>query len=182
MTLLPAINYDDIIRNLRAELLIQTRLENERILNATSVRGPELLKTINSSTSTTSPHLENTFIIFELKENQSDFYGATSTSDISMDGIIPYELNLKIYGNKCHELSQQILAQFKSPETALNLREKGVWVYGVSRAESINEFINNTVWQRCDMSIKVMTRFSVNKRVIAADTEIVTDITIIKQH
>lgn len=169
MSKLQATTYLDAVKILRNEIILQTQLQGTRVLNATSVRGPDLLKVLDNLTATTSPHLDNTFIVFELKENQSEFYSATEANAIQMEGIIPYDMILKIYGNNCHDVSREILAQFKNKEVALKLRNSGIWVYNISRAENINEFINRTVWPRCDITINVATRFEITKKTTSAN-------------
>ena len=60
--------YDDIIRTIRSELIIQTGLVGSRILNATSVRGADLLKVLNEDE--VAPfNLSDCFIIFEMLED-----------------------------------------------------------------------------------------------------------------
>lgn len=179
MSKLKSISYENIIRTLRNALITNTNVPATRIINATSVRGPDIFKLLNS-TEAISPDLADAFIIFELTENQdNDNYGATSMDDNHMETIMSYDLNLKIYGNDCHILSQTILARFKSAEVALSVRDEGVWIYGISKPESLNEFINNTIWPRCDMKIKVMARFEIVKKIKESDVESYSDINII---
>ena len=46
MSKLQATTYLDAVKILRNEIILQTQLQGTRVLNATSVRGPDLLKEI----------------------------------------------------------------------------------------------------------------------------------------
>jgi hypothetical protein len=114
-----------------------------------------------TDTVSASPDLSDTFIVFEMTEDQNLDYGSEQENDDYQAVIMPYKFGMKIYGTLCHEYAKKILAGFKSPKIAASMYESGVWIRGVSRPESINEIINNTVWPRCDMSISFETRLNV---------------------
>jgi hypothetical protein len=160
MTQIKAITYDDALILVRKEIISFTGIASALVINATSIRGPDVVKMINTQISI-SPDLSNTFIVFEMTENQDEVFGATQQDDSVQGVVMPYDFNLKIYGTKCHEYADKILADFRLPKTVTALWDEGVWVYGVSRPESVNEIINNTVWPRCDLHISFETRLDV---------------------
>ena len=65
--MLPYTTFDGIIIALRSVIINYVGLDNNRVLNATSVRGADLLKIINE-TELNSFNLSDSFIVFELKE------------------------------------------------------------------------------------------------------------------
>ena len=160
--ILPKTTYEDIIKNFRVTVSEQSGVALDRIFNATSVRGPDIIKIINE-TNATSFNLADCFIVFELLEDYSETDNVvTHESDGTISSISSFNFNLKIYGNACHSVSQTILMRLKTDEVALALRSKGIYISGIPFPAAINEFVNNTVWPRCDMTIKMKVRFNIS--------------------
>lgn len=157
--MIQAITYENIIREIRPELSEQSGIDLNRIMNAVTARGPELSKLLSSSQSV-SFSLSDAFIIFELVEDDNQDNFVTHEEDESLSSISSMSLNLKIYGNAAHKVSQEILMRFKTEEVAMKMRGKGIFINGISFPTSINEFINNTVWPRCDMTLHLKVRFN----------------------
>ena len=155
--------YIDLIKNVRSEILTQSELVNERVINAVSVRGPALSKLINNNTST-SINLHDVLIIFELLvDTDSDQNIVLTNEDDSKDIITQFRLLLKVYGNASQEMANILLARFKSEEIITRLYAKNVWVKNVSFAQTMNEIINNTVWPRCDLEMTLIARFHIEQ-------------------
>ena len=151
----------DIIKLLRLEISIQTGIDLNRIINAISARGPSLVKLI-SDTEMASFNLSDCFIVFELLETPDTKENVViHDSNGVVTSVVPYDFSMKIYGNACHQVSQIILTKFKTESVALDLYSKGIFIHGITFPTPVNEFINNTVWQRCDMSIHIITEFRV---------------------
>ena len=168
--MIPSITYEDIIRKLRPKISEQTGIPLDRIHNAVSVRGADLYKLI-SETESMSYSLGDVFIVFELVEETDELNTVLHEVDESISSIACFNFNLKIYGNACHQVSQEILMRFKTEDVAFNMRNEGIFIRGISFPTSINEFINNTVWPRCDMSIKIAVRFNTNPVIPTVDAE-----------
>ena len=147
------VTYEDIIKILGAEITNQTGIKKDMIKNAYSIRGSNLAKHL-SSTETNTINLDNAFIVFELIESE-DEKNVTVNEEESTNIIQNYNYNLKIYGNSCHKISKEILARFKSHEVMFSLYGKGIWITSISFPQAINEFINNTLWPRCDLTINI---------------------------
>ena len=175
--MIPSITYENIIRELRTQLAIQSGVPLDYIFNAVSVRGPDIYKLI-SNTQSASFSLAESFIIFELNEDDTEDNVVLHELDNSLSSISSFNLNLKIYGNGCHAVSQNILMRFKGEEVAIDLREKGIFINRITFPTNINEFINNTVWPRCDMAIKIKVRFNTPKITTSGDAETINEIII----
>lgn len=164
--ILPVTTYEDVIKNFRTVISNECGIDLSRILNSLSVRGPELLK-VMSDTQTYSFGLSDCFIVFELVEdNSAEDNVVLHEADGSTSSISSYNMNMRIYGNDCHKTSQDIRMTFKNPDIALNMRSNGVYIYGIPFPTSINEIVNNTVWPRCDLTIKVKVRFNKKNKAI----------------
>ncbi len=155
-----ATTYENIIRTIRQTIITLLNISADRVLNADSVRGADLLKIISCSEST-SFSLNDLFIVFRLKEYDNDSYYIIPEDDSSSSLIISYEFTMNIYGNACHEASQKLLTIFKEERTLVDLYEKGLYVHQVNKPRFMNEFINNTMWPRCDMSIVLEVRVAI---------------------
>ena len=156
--MIKAIKYEDIVKILAKVLDNNSGLDPKRILNADSVRGTDLSQYISSS-ETYAPDVSDSFLIFELLENQNGDHFVTKGEDDSMITIQSYDYHLMIYGNSSPTDAQKISAVFKKENIALSLRDEGIFVNGVTGVEAINEFINNTYILRRDLIIKIQTRY-----------------------
>lgn len=155
-----AVDYEQVVKTLAAFLDENSGLSTERILNADSIRGTELAEMI-SSTQSYSPTAKNSFLLFELIENQNqemNFLTSGSTSE-SMMSIQAYDFHLMVYGNSSPTDAQKISLLFKQEDNAIDLREKGIFINGVAPIEAINEFVNNTLYLRRDIFVHLQVRY-----------------------
>ena len=165
--MLPYTTFDDIIRNIRKTIIDYVsidniKMDNNRVLNATTVRGPDLLKIINDS-ELNSFNLKDSFIVFELKESDDKDYYIMNENDNEHSIISRYHMDIKLYGNACHRVSQKLMSVFRLDYVLQDLYEKGIHFTGITYPASNNEFINNTLWKRCDMTIHLEARMKVDK-------------------
>ena len=158
MSILPASTYESALIAVRAEIIRQTGLRSEFVLNGHSLYGPDLLKTINQ-TIEIAPEIRDCFIVFEFREIENDSYGAGPINDMKMEALAPYGFFCKVYGDKCHYYAQKLLTIFKYPDTVLKLRAAGCHITSIHNIGSVNEFINNVLWPRCDIEIDMICRF-----------------------
>ena len=158
MSLLPVTTFENAVVSLRSKIIQYTSLPTEFVLNGDSIYGPDLLKMINSSVGE-SPSLRDGFIVFEFHEIDSGKIGAVQSGDLQMESLAAYGLFLKIYGDTAHYLAQKLLTVFKYPNTVTALRDEGLYITDVSQVGSLNEFINNVRWPRCDLEVDVLCRF-----------------------
>ena len=153
-------DYLNIIKKLRKEIVKQSELPPENVLNALSDNGTRLSQIINE-TITNSFESTDSFIIFELIEDTSSLT-LIATDDDGGESIVPYNFNLKIYGELSHDVAQKISIRLKSSEVAFNLRENGLHVKSISSATPTHEFINNTLWMRVDITINLNIRYYIS--------------------
>lgn len=153
------ITYEDIIKTLGKFLDEYSGLNPIRILNADSVRGTDLSQII-SETEMYSPALSNSFLLFELLEDEAGEHFLTKgESEQEMIAIQTYNYHLMIYGNHAPRDAQRIASIFKNGDLAMKLRDSGIYIDGVSTVSAINEFINNTLIFRRDIDIKVQVAY-----------------------
>lgn len=150
--------YEDIIRSIRRLLIDYSGIPGHKILNALSARGTPLAEYISESEEE-SINMSTSFLLFELIEDQDANNYVTTSQNDGMMTIQAFQFHIMIYGNNCHTDAQKISTLFKQSDNALRLRNEGVFINGVEPVESINEFINDTLIQRCDLFIKLQGRF-----------------------
>lgn len=153
--------YENALKTLRQLILGYTNLPSEFVLNGDSIYGPDAWKMISELIGE-SPSLEDTFIVFEFKEIPNDSFGITNYDTDNMFAIAPYGLFLKIYGDKCHAVAYKLAALFKYPYAVQELYANGLKIIDTSQVNSLNEFINNVRWPRCDIEIDVLCNFKIN--------------------
>ena len=91
--MIKTITYEEIIKLLRNIVILNGRVNENRVLNALSVRGTDLSDVINS-TEMYSIGLSSVFILFELlKDKNSDNY-VTPKDDNNMIAIASYTFHL----------------------------------------------------------------------------------------
>ena len=158
------ISYEEIIKVLRNTIIENSDLPAERVLNALSARGTDLSEILNH-TQVYSYSLKDVFILFELLKDENGNNFVTKKDDNSMLTISSYKFHIMIYGNGSNDYSQIIRSIFKQSSVALDLRGMGVHVTSVSSGETLNEFINNTLWLRNDIIVYIETVYeSINKK------------------
>lgn len=160
MPIIKNVLYEDIVKLVRKTVINILGINANRVINSSSVRGADLQKAIDAS-KFDSFSLNDVFIVFDVTENDSDkYYVVPEENDGSTSSISSFDFNLKMYGNGCHNYSQKLLCGFKDQEILVDLREKGIYVKGVTHPRVHNEFINNTLWTRSDITINVRVRFN----------------------
>ena len=173
-------NLMDLDKYIREELILQSGLEGNRVLNAISVRGQDLEKLVDEKIYM-SYNLRDCVIIFEvvLDSNSSDNVSMTE-EDESITDYSAFDVKVILYGNKGNILCHKIKSRFLTEEVRQNLWNKGIQVIEISNIETVNEFINNTIWPRCDFDIKIGCRLNFEKVTSNNDFEKLNDIEVIK--
>lgn len=152
-----------IDKYIRQELIQQSGLIGERVLNAISVRGQDLSKLVDEKIYM-SYNLYDCFIIFEVVIDSDSTDNVSMTEeDESITDYSVFNVKVMIYGNKSNILSHRIKSRLLTEEIRQNLYEKGIHLIEISSIESVNDFINNTIWPRTDFDIKVGCRLNFEK-------------------
>ena len=60
-------------------------------------------------------------------------------------------------------MAQTILMRFKVADVVLKMLRNNIYITGIKSPQALNEFVNNTLWQRCDMSIDFTVKFEISK-------------------
>ena len=146
---------------LRAELLSQTELANDHVLNGLSVNGSQLEKRLENQIFEPFKITDN-FVVFELVPRNSDS-NVTQAIENKLLATSSYDFKLVIYGTSCMLLAQVIKSRFESEDVRQTLFGKGVYIESITEPEGMNEFINNTMWLRADMNIEVSCETEIEK-------------------
>lgn len=139
------------IKVLRQMLINQSQLESNKVLNALSVYGPETLTTGEDCQFSFTN--EDTFILFELIEIESSSNVDMTESDDSVSVYAAYEFKLIIYGTDSANIAQKIRGRFRTTKVLDELYAQGIQLYKVDRPTAMNEYINDAMYERRDMSI-----------------------------
>lgn len=168
---------DKILRNY---LISQTGLDNKNVINALSVRGPELEVLISEHTYF-SPSLNDTILIFENESNDTN-NNISMTEDINNISIYQsFKCKIIIYGNYSKTLALLLKARFESEVIRDSLFSDGINLEKISNPISINELKNETVWIRTDLAIEYSCRLLVANKTTNEQIKEITKLTIIKE-
>lgn len=152
MTTLKPTDYETIVVTIRSTLLEACKLRSERCLNALSARGTDLSELISSSQSY-SKGMGEPFMLFELLRDMNGDNYVTPGREGKMLTITAYTFHMMCYGNASDRLANEARATFKNPGIAQELRNRGIFVTGVTGGEAIHEFVNNTMLLRVDLDM-----------------------------
>lgn len=156
--MIPVTTYEAALIALRNTILSYTGLKNEFLLNGDSLYGPDVWKMLTDLIGE-APELSDTFVVFEFKEIPSEMYAVDNQDLIA---LAPYGLFLKVYGDNCHAFAHKLAALFKYPVAVEYFRSNGIKITNTSTVGSLNEFINNVRWPRCDIEIDVLCNFKID--------------------
>lgn len=157
--MIKSVNYTDIIKAVGNEIIKQANIQRARFANADSVRGADLKK-ILSEVNVQSIDLQDVFITFELLEKDNEDNTIINEDNNTISVFACYSFMLHVYGNMSSQMSQMIRARMRLPEVATSLKQKGIFISGVENVGNAKEFINNTLWPRCDISLEIKVRYN----------------------
>ena len=143
----------------------ESGLTKDRIINAMSVRGPQLSKLITDKVKL-SYDLNDVAIIFEITNRNND--DVNFSEEINEDEIrnnLALKVSIICYGNASNNVVNILRARLLSERVRLEFLENDVYIAEVSSATSLNEFINETVWPRTDFTINIDVEMLVKKTI-----------------
>lgn len=171
MSKMPYLTYEECVKNLVKLLREVSNLDKNFIINADSLRGAQPGSVICKKIFEV-PDPEKSFIIFELVEDAlSSFNGISSISTSSQEILTSYICHIKIYGLNSHNLAYQILAGFKNSLIVTKAKESGLYIHRVGAITSVTEFINNSLWLRCDFDINIICTHQIDFANIIKDSD-----------
>ena len=158
-----AINNTDLLNKiLYNELLTQSELPKKRVLNAITDYGVDLQKQI-SPLVFESLDKTDCVVLFQLFGRSSTNNKSMTEDDDSITYYKSYELKLILYGNDGTDYANKIVARFRTENCRNNLLSQGVYLEQITYPETINEFINGSMWIRNDVSIYIGCKFTFNQ-------------------
>ena len=155
----------------------ESELTKDRIINALSVRGPALSKLVTDKVKL-SYDLNDVVIIFEIVNRSNDDVNFSEEIDENeIRNNLALEVNIVCYGNASNNVVNKLRARLLSERVRLEFLENDVYIAQVSNATSLNEFVNETVWPRCDFSFNIDVEMLVKKTIEDKTIEDISEIT-----
>lgn len=202
-------NINDVIVKIRNVLISQSQLPSDRVLNSLSLRGTELDELLSENEEIYNGiSILNTTLLFELRSIQSnsnismeegDIYTASdlvcsnsticNTNTICGDTVIDrsityykiYELYIIIYGENGLDTAIKLASRMRSQEVRSDLYMDGIYIEKVSDPNMINEFKNDTMWLRNDISINLGLKFAIAPASLPSEYKNINSINIIRR-
>lgn len=144
-------------------LAVQSEVHIDRIVNGLSIRGVDLSKRI-TSTVKLSLDLSDAMIIFEIvTEDTPDEQFSELEEDDTITMYSYYKLKLTIYGMYCSQIAKKLKARLETQKCRQYLFDKGIYFSKVSGLQPVNDFMNETIWPRVDMSIDFGCRLNITQ-------------------
>ena len=163
-------NIEKILRN---ELIKQLGLDGKYVLNSLSTHGEDLDKLLEKSIYD-SYETSDSVCLFELRSRND----GTNVNYVEENDLITYyksfDLYVIIYGDDSTDLATKLSARMNSEKVINDLQTKGIYVEKTSDPERINEFKNDVMWIRNDISINISCKLSVSQVTIDHDLELNT--------
>lgn len=155
-------NLHEIEKVIAAILVQQSELENDRIINGLSIRGPELSKYIQDKI-LHSYNINDSVIIFELIMDYDNTLNITEYDEKNIRSNIAAKIELTIYGNESINLANILKARLESEKVRNILLENEIYLSTISNISSLNEYENDTMWLRTNMTLNVIVELQVNE-------------------
>lgn len=182
-------NLDEAVKILRNELITQSELPSEKVLNALALTGTELDELLNDSIyNSITPY--QTTMLFSLNSYNStsdvsmesgDKYNSkyltcsptticslnTILNDFIINNDITYykifQLKLILYGIYSTDIALKLIARLRSALVRADLYNSGVYIESVSEPFILNEFKNDIMWLRTDVNINFGIKLAINQ-------------------
>lgn len=148
---------EKIIRN---EIIKQSGLDSSNVLNGISIRGQDLIKSIGDNIFV-SYDAKDSVIIFEVVFNPSSSNNVSMTEeDESITVYASYNVNIIIYGNQSNYIANLLKSRLLTSQSRNNLQYQGIYLADISNIEPMNEFINDSLWVRNNLTLNISCRFN----------------------
>lgn len=142
----------------RETLIKQSNVAAKNVINGLSVRGAKLADYITNNISM-SYSLKNIAIIFEITLNNNiEDNVSMEEDDGSLTEYTGFTIKLTIYGSAAIEVSKLLKARLESEKCRNNLYDNGIYYDKISSLFESNDFINETMWIKVNMSIDFNSR------------------------
>lgn len=153
-------NIEQLILIIRPMIAKQAEISIDDVINADSIRGPELTKIVDGKKEPYQPHEQ--VIIFELNETSDVSVYETQEND-EINAILSYELAIVLYGDAARTHAVKLKGRLLSEKVLQELSEQGISITSISNIIPSSEFINSTRYIRRDFSINFNTTININQ-------------------
>lgn len=176
----PISNIFELDKIIRKYLISQSELDSKKVINSLSVRGPDLEVLIGKNTYF-SPDLNTSILLFENENNDTNNNVAVPEEDGTFSIYQSFRCKVILYGNYSKTLGLILKSRMESEVIRQNLFDEGINIEKVTSPVSLNEFKNETVWIRTDLSIEYSCRMSVQPINELTEMDNISQINIIKE-
>ena len=148
-----------IIRN---QLILQSELQPNQVMNGVSIHGQDLLERINQYAYKTYT-LDSSFIVFVLESRDSSSDFSQTREDGNLNITASYLVHCYVYGFESQTLVNKIVARLRTEYSRLALQEQGVYLESINNIVTGNDFINNTLMIRTDFYINISCEMEISQ-------------------
>lgn len=163
---------------LRQQVILQTELPADNVRNGLSTYGETLEKLLAKQTYEAYEQ-EDSFIVFELKTRQNESDVSYTNDDDTVTYDRSYELICYIYGNSSADVANKLVARLRTEKVRTDLYDQGVYLEKINEPISFNEYKNDMMWLRTDVSIMISCEFRLNQVVIEEPIVKLSDLEIV---
>lgn len=156
---------NELNKVLRQQVILQSELPAENVRNGLSTYGEALEKLLVKQTYDAYEQ-EDSFIVFELKTRQNESDVSYTNYDDTVVYDRSYEFICYIYGNSSADVANKLVARFRTEKVRTNLYDNGVYLQEVKEPISFNEYKNEVMWLRTDVSILISCEFKITQVVV----------------
>lgn len=176
--IIPINSIDEINKIVRNEIIKQSELPSERVLNGISLHGQDLVDKINDY-AYKSYDQNNSLIVFDLSLTNSENDISQTLENGKIQIYSTYSMKCYVYGYSSKQLVLKTISRLRSEESRQNLYEQGVHLISINDIVDGKEFFNETMYIRTDFTINVSIMSIYNK--VETDSDLTTfDINILE--
>ena len=194
-------NSDEINKLIRLQIIKQANLLPERVLNSLSTYGAELDKVLTEILTVSTSHTvgrhnvqssedesiyvpiqhSDVVVLFELQDRQSSNNMSETNDDNSVTYTKSYRVHLIIYGDNCGDVATTLVARLRTERCRTELLDEGISLESITEPDCIDEFKNNTLWQRNDFDIYISVEYKYTQVDDMQDFEGLSQLNVIRE-
>ena len=153
---------NEINKIMKKYLENESGLSNRNVRNALSTYG-ETLRKLLTDKKFNSYELTDLVILFDLHTRNNESDTSIINENKTIDVYKSYEFSITIYGNSSANLANILYARLNTDYVLSNLQDEGIYLESITLPTSINEFVNDVMWIRTDMSFLISCKHTINQ-------------------